>query len=125
MHVRRDGRALTVKQRINVLALNAAARELPPLLTAPQKPVAIIEEIPLNKPDFETVRAIKAMISLGDQKAEQALTYYREAGQYLRRLRDSNKKTFGEIVRAHCDLSLSRAYELMRIADATPLARAS
>jgi len=81
----------------------------------------IVEALPLAAADTDNVRAVNVMVQIARartrRKQGNPAPFWRAAGEHLARLRRSHTKTiFAEIVREHCNVGLSRAYELMALA---------
>jgi hypothetical protein len=64
-------------------------------------------------------REIKVLVEKGDYAKEKAQQFYIAAGLHLKTLRDatSSKGAWARLIKEKCDLGISRAYELMQIAD--------
>jgi hypothetical protein len=68
--------------------------------------------------DEQRIKAIKARIEKGDQSKDKAEQHYASAGILLNELRDGRSKAeWAELLKTKCDLSVTRAYELIAIAD--------
>jgi hypothetical protein len=63
--------------------------------------------------------AIKVLVEKGDHATKKAEQFYVSAGQHLKTLRDtaSSKAEWARLINEKCDLGISRAYELIQIAD--------
>jgi hypothetical protein len=65
-------------------------------------------------------QTIKVLIDKGDQATEKAEQFYISAGQHLKSLREDKTKTeFEAVLKQRKLVGLSRAYELMKLADGT------
>jgi len=82
------------------------------------------EPMPLTAADQVDVQAVITMLALARMKvAAKREAFYRAAGQHLAHMRDGkHSEHFAELVRQHCGIGLSRAYELIAIARGKPLA---
>jgi hypothetical protein len=68
--------------------------------------------------EAQLIKAIKARIEKGDQSKDKAEQHYASAGILLNELRDGRSKAeWAELLKTKCDLSVTRAYELIAIAD--------
>jgi hypothetical protein len=65
-------------------------------------------------------QTIRVLIDKGDQATEKAEQFYISAGQHLKSLREDKTKTeFEAVLKQRKLVGLSRAYELMKLADRT------
>jgi hypothetical protein len=70
----------------------------------------------LDDVDEALVRRINSMLWLG-RYHRRSIGYYRDAGMALQELRaDRSKEMWADIITEHCNISVSRAYELMAVA---------
>jgi len=85
------------------------------------------EPMPLTATDHFNVGAINVMLNIARSRVQRhegnPQPYYKAAGLHLDMLRKGKSKAiWGELVRVHCGLGVSRAYELVRLAGGMPLA---
>jgi hypothetical protein len=70
--------------------------------------------------DIESIaRTIKVLVEKGDHAKEKAQQFYISAGQHLKTLREAtpSKAEWARLIDEKCGLGVSRAYELIQIAD--------
>jgi hypothetical protein len=84
----------------------------------------MIEPMPTTAADDVDLKAVNTMLTLARmRRSHKRAPFYLAAGQHLDHLRQGKHvEVFAELVRKHCGLGLSRAYELISLGRGKPLA---
>jgi hypothetical protein len=68
--------------------------------------------------DEQRLKAVKSLVAKGDQAKDKAEQYYASAGCHLKELKEWHSKAeWAELIKTKCNLGVSRAYELIQIAN--------
>jgi len=81
------------------------------------------EPMPLTMADAENIKAACIMLQMArNRQPHKREAFYKAAGQHLEHLRRGKvTEVWAELVRKYCGLGLSRAYELVEIANGRSL----